>query len=47
MIKTLSDFVGYGEENNPGTITEDFLQDVKRVKYIESYSEALATAIRY
>lgn len=37
---------GFGEMNNPNTTIEVSLNDVKRVQYMCSYLDALATAIR-
>ena len=39
--------VGYSEYNNPNFTTEEFLNDVKRVKYMADYLDALSRAIRY
>ncbi|GAY34152.1 hypothetical protein CUMW_009950 [Citrus unshiu] len=37
---------GYGEISMPNSSTEDLLNDVKRVKYMASYLDALITAVR-
>ncbi|XP_058093187.1 beta-glucosidase 46-like [Magnolia sinica] len=37
---------GYPEDNNPDAPIESFLHDVKRIEYMSSYLDALATAIR-
>ncbi|XAR65624.1 Beta-glucosidase [Bertholletia excelsa] len=37
---------GFAEGSNPNSNIEDFLHDVKRVKYMSNYLDALAVAIR-
>jgi beta-glucosidase len=41
------DLVGFGEKENPNSTMETLLHDVKRVEYMNSYLDALATAMRY
>ena len=38
---------GYAEEENPYSTDEELFHDVKRVKYLRSYLEALADTMRY
>ncbi|KAA8515484.1 hypothetical protein F0562_018905 [Nyssa sinensis] len=45
-LMILVDLVGFGEMNNPNSTVEVFLNDVKRVEYINGYLDALATAMR-
>uniref|UniRef100_A0A5B6Z642 Putative beta-glucosidase 46-like n=1 Tax=Davidia involucrata TaxID=16924 RepID=A0A5B6Z642_DAVIN len=37
---------GFGESNNPNSTIEVFLNDVKRVEYMNAYLDSLATAMR-
>jgi beta-glucosidase len=43
----LVDLVGFGEKENANSTMETILHDVKRVDYMNSYLDALATAMRY
>ena len=43
----LVDLAGFGERDNPHSTVENLINDVKRVEYMSSYLDALATAMRY
>lgn len=43
----LVDLIGFGDKENPNSTMETLLHDIKRVEYMNSYLDALATAMRY
>ena len=47
MLNISYDSIGLGEQDRPTSTVEVFLNDVKRVQYMNGYLDALATAIRY
>ena len=39
--------IGFCDKENPHSTMENSIHDVKRVEYMNSYLDALATAMRY